>query len=536
MTLRLPPPPAFLQGKRWSLLAGIGCLTLLAVAAVQGLGWTLSGRPSLELKVILFALNLGLYLWARMVSGLQFRSQLLILAGIVVAEIGLSGLVRVDGFAGDGRPQFRWRWTPTPEQVLASAPTRDQSVAGTAELTNTTPWDSPEYRGPGRTGIIRCPPFESDWAEHPPRELWRRPVGRGWSSFAVVGDYAVTQQQRGELECVTCYHLRTGELVWEHRDQTGFDEITSGPGPRATPTILDGRVYSFGGTGLLNCLNGADGTVIWSCAIPGADKSALFGQCGSPLVHGERVYVTPGGVAGSLVAVDRLTGEILWKQGDHLPGYSSPVCLKHPAGDQILVFGGFGLESFAAGSGDPLWTFPWGDNSAEEVNVAQPVILNVIGNGDSESASPQLLISSGYSRGSALLDLEVDQSGGWVIRQRWHSQDLDSKFSDLIVHAGSVYGLDDGILTCLNLQNGERRWKQGRYGYGQLLRVNDWLLVLAESGRVALVELNPEHFREQASLDALPDRTWSHPVVAGGCLLVRNDREAACYELPSAAP
>jgi outer membrane protein assembly factor BamB len=200
---------------------------------------------------------------------------------------------------------------------------------------------------------------------------------------------------------------------------------------------------------------------------------------------------------------------------------------------QILVFGAAGLSGYDAVTGYALWNFLWGDNSDERVNVCQPAIIDShAGKSQPGVESHELLISSGYGRGSALISVARNSASEWTATEVWHAKTLKSKFSSVVVHDRHAYGLDDGILTCISLADGTRRWKQGRYGHGQLILVNDMLLIQTESGRIVLVKAEPRAFIEIAALDALSDRTWNHPVLAGRYLLVRNDREAVCYLLP----
>jgi outer membrane protein assembly factor BamB len=358
-------------------------------------------------------------------------------------------------------------------------------------------------------------------------------VGRGWSSFAVVGEFCVTQEQRDNSEAIVCYELRTGNEIWRRLDPLRFDEVTSGPGPRATPAIDQGQVFAMGATGLVNCLHGAIGAAAWSRDIAKDIPPILFGYCSSPLVFGDKVYLTPGGKAGAIVALDRHTGQVLWSHGSAKPGYASPQLFLTRSEIQILVFDASGLHGHDADSGEQRWSFPWGDDSDEQVNVCQPVVVPQAGESDPRAPeSHQVLISSGYGRGAALLKIACDTDGKWTANRIWQAKTLKSKFSSIVVRDQFAYGLDDGVLACISLADGARRWKQGRYGHGQLILVNDTLLIQAESGEVALVKADPQGFTELATLDALGDRTWNHPVVAGRFLLVRNDREAVCFELP----
>lgn len=517
---------------RWWLLGLIGLAGGGLLYAVQVNGLSVI-RPSRDFTIIVGLINLAVYVWARAWSRLRPAIQFVAIALLVIVQATLLSILRLDGFAGDGRIVFKWRWTSTPEERMGDYSSHPQGPSSLANFTDPSDTDSPSFRGADRTGQYRNPELDLNWDVRQPKELWRHPVGRGWSSFAVVGEFCVTQEQRDAGEAVVCYRLGTGEEVWMHLDANSrFEEVTSGPGPRATPTIHEGHVYTFGATGILNCLDGANGQVVWSRQIAKGSAPILFGYASSPLIYGQNVFVTAGGQAGSIVAVDRETGEIAWTKGSSKAVYCSPQLFVTGREAQILVFDATGLAGHDAVTGDTRWKFPWGDNSDERVNVCQPAMIESTGKDRQGVQTNQLLISSGYGRGSALISVTCNSLDEWIPNEVWRANTLKSKFSSIVVHGGHVFGLDDGILTCISLVDGTRRWKQGRYGHGQLIIINDMLLVQAESGRIVLVNADSKAFREVSMLDALSERTWNHPVLAGRHFLVRNDREAVCYLLP----
>ena len=504
-------------------------LGYLTIYLVQVTDFSFTGKPTRDFAWIIGITQLAVYLWIRLAARIDFWRQIQALSLLYGVQICLYLAVRIDGFMGDGRPIWVWRWSPSVTRDWS-----DRQPAGTwdsppaADLANTSPYDSPGFRGSGRAGVMTTVDLARTWSD-PPTEIWRQSVGQGWSSFAVVGEYCVTQEQRGSMETVVCYALSTGREIWSHADEVYFNEITGGGGPRATPTIHAGNVYSLGATGILNCLDGHDGTCIWSTDIL-ADhqvENALFGMSGSPLIVDHLVVVSPGGRQGSLAAYDLNSGTLVWTGGDAGASYSSPQLAVFPEGRQILSFNAEGLYSHHVETGEVLWSYPWVSNPAERNNVCQPVPLP----GDTSHAS-RVFISSGYGMGCALFEIGL-QGSVWEVRPRWQNRNLKAKFSSVVVHAGYVYGLDNRILVCIDLATGERQWRGGRYGFGQLVATNNLLVVQEESGDVVLVELTPQQHRERGRFAALDDRTWNHPVVTGDKLLVRNDREAACYRLPT---
>jgi len=252
-------------------------------------------------------LSLAFVIWAVASHRLPEGSRRATMVATILLACGVWTLVRTGGFTGDMDNDFAWRWAQTPEErLLAQAgpePTGLRSVPESAEVVTT--W--PGFRGPDRDSIIRGVRIATDWSESPPVELWRRPIGPGWSSFAVRGDLIYTQEQRGEDEVVSCYDVITGEPVWRHRDAARFWEANAGAGPRATPTLSDGRVYTFGATGILNVLDADDGTVVWSrnAATDTGVEIPPWALAGSPLVVDDAVIVA---AAGKLASYDLATG------------------------------------------------------------------------------------------------------------------------------------------------------------------------------------------------------------------------------------
>jgi outer membrane protein assembly factor BamB len=355
----------------------------------------------------------------------------------------------------------------------------------------------------------------TDWSETPPVELWRRPVGPGWSSFAVAGDLFYTQEQRGEDEVVSCYSVTTGEPVWRHRDAVRFWEANAGAGPRATPTLGGGRVYSFGGTGILNALDAEDGSVVWSrdAASEAGAEIPYWGFSSSPLVVDDVVVVW----AGALVAYDAASGDPRWSVPAGGENYSSPRLLTIDGTPQVVAVSGEGAIGVAPVDGTVLWRHPW-----PGFPILEPAL----------TADGGVLIAASESSGTRRLALARGPDG-WSAEERWTSIRLKPYFNDVVVHEGHAFGFDGRMLACIDVEDGERRWKGGRYGTAQLLLLadQDLLLLLLERGELALVAADPEQFTELARLPVFEGKTWNHPALVGDVLLVRNDREMAAFRL-----
>ena len=519
-------------GIRWwpaaLVLAGSGGVLFWnrVIRAAAGQDRFLTGAITVGVTTIL------LLLWVALLSRMRWRSRLVIVVGaLVVVGTGFATL-RVGDVSGDLVPILSWKWSgepsvdmqvPLAEALSMSSSARSSSAAGSGLPPLAGLADYPQFLGPDRNATVAGVRLAQDWQVHPPREAWRRPVGAGYSAFSVSGRRAITQEQRGEQETVVCYDISTGEVLWSHADNARYESTIGGVGPRATPAIVDGRVYSFGATGLLNCLDLRTGERLWgrNAVEDAGAKINSWGMSGSPLVLGRRVVINGGGREGkSLAAYDHLTGELVWSGGDDSASYSSPMLAVFAAMEQIVILNDHSVVGHDPATGSVLWSHPW---SGKQPKVAQPLGLP----GD------RLFASSGYSVGGASLRIsrDVDSETGWSVQREWQTSRMKAKFANMAYRDGHIYGFDDGILASVNAATGERNWKRGRYGHGQLILVGDVLLVTSESGEIVLVEASPQRHREVARFEVLDDKTWNSPALAGRHLLVRNHREAVCLEL-----
>ena len=467
----------------------------------------------------------------------------LAIAAAIAIACGSFVLLRTGGFSGYIDQDFAWRWSKTPEErLLAQAndepppPTTapaPQPIASVAPVAGTAPvaavaeapvtvtkvsvaeW--PGFRGPTRDGVVTGVTIGTDWTTTPPAQLWRRAVGPGWSSFAVRGDLIYTQEQRGDDEIVAAYQLASGKPVWRHHDAARFWESNGGPGPRATPMIDGARVYAFGATGILNALDADTGALLWSrnAAADTGAKVPEWGFSGSPIVVDGLVVAAAGGI---LAAYDAVSGERRWIGPEEAEGYTSPQLMTIDGVRQIVLLSGTGLTGVSLQDGKPLWQHAW-----KGYPIVQP----------SQTPDGGILIAVNESSGVRRLAVSRG-AGGWQVEERWTSNGLKPWFNDFVVHKGHAYGFDGTILSCIDLADGSRKWKGGRYGGGQLVLLpqQDLLVVISEEGELATVSATPDGFKELGRVSAIAGKTWNHPVLVRDVVLVRNGEEMAAFRLP----
>ena len=545
----------FFSRAPWSERLGVFIALIVAIAATAVVGdpsmivWLLwYGAPVLSLALVAGAVV------ARLRAD-RFRPQLMAVA--IVLTCAATMPFRIEGVAGHGVAAFAWRWTETAEQRLlarvnepADATLRERLVTAPVAPAPDTPADAPAtnaadaatspsdeaapiasadaavrwagFRGAGRNGIVRGVRIDTDWSTAPPILKWRRPIGPGWASFAVKGDVLFTQEQRGAEEIVSAYRVSTGDPVWRHRDRGRLADPMGGPGPRSTPTLDADRLYTFGSTGILNALDASTGAVAWSrnAATELRVTIPTWGFSSSPLIVDDLVIVAVG---GTLAAYTLATGEPRWTGPAGGDSYSSPQLETLDGVPQIILASAAGTTGVTPSSGKALWTHAW-DSRLPIMPIVQPAWL-----GDGT-------VLIGESSLGVRRLAPARRGTEWTVDERWLSNRLKPYFNDFVVHRGHAYGFDGAILAAIDLADGTRAWKGGRYGQGQLVLLpdQDLLLVLSEDGELALVKAAPEGYTEVARVPALTGKTWNHPVLVGDVLLVRNGEEMAAFQLPLA--
>ena len=449
----------------------------------------------------------------------------LLLAG---AGFGFSVLLRNDGMDGEYQLTLHWRWAPTAEErILAARSTRSPAPEPNMPSieTNLKNLEWPGFRGADRSGSWHGPMIATNWSEHPPRQLWKVPVGPGWSSFAVAGNLLFTQEQRGRMETVVCYDASSGREIWNRRYEARLEDPMGGPGPRATPTLANGGLFVTGATGMFLRLNPATGDVVWQKNLKevAGREAPMWGFASSPLVIGSNVIVWAGGKDGKgLLAFDVETGALRWSAatGDHT--YASPQLSTIAGEELVLMLSNDGLVLVEPATGKVRLNYEW---KFSGYRALQPRVV-----GDDT-----VLLGTPMNAGTRAIRISR-VNGELAAEELWTSRNLKPDFSDMVTYQGYIYGNDGGFLACLDLKTGDRMWKGGRYGKGQVLLLENagLLLVTAEDGQVHLVCADPKEFVEVDSFKALEGKTWNHPVVVGDKLYVRNSQEAAGFQLATA--
>jgi outer membrane protein assembly factor BamB len=394
--------------------------------------------------------------------------------------------------------------------------------APTSPMTsNSTPGSKHHQRPKSARAAAKRAQVLTTWPSAGLQVLWKQPIGGGYASFVVAGGKAFTIEQRRDKEVVAAYDVNSGRELWTNEWPALFSEALGGDGPRATPTWDGGRVYALGATGELRCLSAETGALVWSHNILSDNQASnlQWGMAGSPLIVDDKVIVLPGGGAGkSVAAYDKLTGKPVWTSQNDKSSYASPSLVTIAGQRQIVVVSASRVMGLKIDDGHLLWEFPW--YTSPETNATEPVFLD----------DHRFFISSGYNHGAVLVD--VSRSGDtFSAKELWVTKRMKTRFNAAVYYQGYLYGLDEGILVCLDAANGELKWKGGRYGYGQVLLASGHLIVLTEDGDLALVKAAPEKLEELSRFPVLNGKTWNYPAIDGGQLLVRNTTQMAALKI-----
>jgi outer membrane protein assembly factor BamB len=396
----------------------------------------------------------------------------------------------------------------------------DEPPAGPAD-------DWPQWLGPKRDGVSPARDLLTKWPDAGPPVLWRAKSGEGYAAVAVAGGRAYTLLQDGDNEAVVCWRADTGRELWRFRYPAHFAN-SFGSGPRATPTVDGDRVYTVGATGMLHCLEAATGKKLWEHdLLRDFDAENLpWGVAFSPLVEGDLLFANPGGRGGkSLAAFDKRTGKLVWKALDDTAGYSSPIAVTAAGVRQVVFFTGDGVVGVTPADGKLLWRYPWETDFG--VNAATPLFLRAR---TGDQVHDYVFITSGYHKGCALLELTRGRDGAFAVKPVYEHARFCSRFTTPVRVGDHLFGIDDRDLVCMEVRSGRVTWRQRGVGECGLMAAAGHLLVLGETGTLALVEAKGDGYHEAASYQALDGKCWTPPTLADGRLYLRNEQEVVCLD------
>ena len=396
------------------------------------------------------------------------------------------------------------------EQADLSTSTQEPNLTGR--------W--PQWRGPERDGWSRETGLLTKWPASGPEQLWQAPASVGYSNLAIAGGKAITLLQDDKDEAVVCWNAATGQELWRFKYPARYID-PQGSGPRSTPSIDGDRVYTVGASGMMHCLKLANGDMVWRHDLAEEFHGPMprWGVSFSPLVEGDLVFANPGGPNGnSIVAFNKTTGDVAWKNLDDPPAYSSPVAATIEGKRQIIFFTQTGLVSVSPQDGSLLWRFPW--LTRFDANIATPI---VVGN--------YVFISSGYDKGCALVEISSASDGSLQAHSVYEHNRMRNHFSTCVYYQEHLYGFDDATLVCMNFRTGKITWKKKDFQKASLLIADGKLIVLGESGQLALAEATPADYREISSFQFSRNRCWTAPVLADGRLYVRDEEKIVCFDL-----
>jgi outer membrane protein assembly factor BamB len=509
--------------------AWVSLPVLLAIVLMGVLAFRISA-PRTEIACLMYGVPFAIVLTFVGLCVSQSSApnrQLLTICGL--SALGWAGLslIRLDGVDGSYVPAVTFRWIPTTEERLVNS--QSVGLKGQTDRSRTEEWviDSeewPGFRGRDRNARVVESLPEQDWESRPPKELWRRAIGPGWSSLSLISGRLFTQEQRGDDEAVSCYDASTGEPVWVHTEPSRFEEVVSGAGPRATPTYAAGRIFAYGAKGLLVALEASTGKLIWKRDLLTETKAEvpIWGFSSSPAVFDETVVVYAGGSnENGLVGLDYSTGQTRWGLASRGMNFASaqPISI---GGESMLLF----VEANQARgidplSGEVLWQYPMANSG--NPSIVQP----------QQISDDTIVIPLSDERGLAAIRLEKQSDGTWVSCEIWNSRNLKPSFNDFVYQNGVIFGFDKEIFAAIDAGTGQRLWKRGRYGFGQVISLESsrQLVVTTERGDAVLVDARREGLVERGRVKCFSGKTWNHPIIVDGKLYARNSEEFVCLLL-----
>ncbi len=378
--------------------------------------------------------------------------------------------------------------------------------------------DWPQWRGVNRDGKSAETGLLKQWPEKGPALVWKaQGLGEGYASFAVVGSMLYTQGQRGSREYVMAFDVANGKKLWEVDNGASFNE-SRGNGPRGAPTVEGERLWAYSADGTISCLEIGTGRKIWQFNALGKFGGSIppWGISESPLIDGDRVIIVTGGSGASVVALNKVTGETIWKSGNDDVAYSSAILVETGGIRQILTFTAEAAVGLRADNGHPLWRYPRVANGT--ANIATPVFSN-----------GHAFYSSAYGTGASLLRLTGDGKASEV----YFTREMKNHYSSSVLVGDTLYGFSDSILTAMKMMTGDVAWRDRSVGKGSVILADGLLYCSGENGTVGLVEPSPAGYKERSRFSIEIGRfpMWTLPVVANGRLYIRDQDNLYAYDV-----
>ena len=376
----------------------------------------------------------------------------------------------------------------------------------------------PQWRGPNRDGISKETGLLKQWPAEGPPLVWKATgAGGGYSSFSIANGKLYTMGLRGDREFVIAFDVATGKEAWATANGSAFRN-DRGDGPRGTPTVDGDRLYALGGSGDLSALYARTGKIIWTKNILREFGAANieWGISESPLVLGDKLLVNAGGPGASIVALNKSDGSLIWKSQSDRAGYSSAIPLNVNGLTQVVFFTAQRAVGLDAKDGRLLWEYARPANNV--ANAATPI-----------ARANRVFISSDYGTGGGVVEIKPDNKAQEV----WFSRDMKNHHSSSVLVGDYLYGFSSSVLTAMKFDTGEIAWRDRSVGKGSLVYADGNLYCLSENGVVGLVEATPTGYKEKGRFrikqGSLP--TWTHPVVAGGRLYLRDQDTIYAYDV-----
>ena len=376
----------------------------------------------------------------------------------------------------------------------------------------------PQWRGANRDGISKETGLLKQWPEGGPPSVWKATgAGRGYSSFSISKGRLYTMGLRGDREYVIAFDIANGKEVWATAHGGAFKN-DRGDGPRGTPTIDGDRLYALGGNGDLSSLDLNTGKVLWTVNVLSkfGGSNIRWGISESPLVIGDKVLVNAGGPGASIVALKKADGSLVWKSQSDEAGYSSAIPVEFGGTTQVVFFTGTRALGLDLRDGRLIWEYTRPSNDV--ANVATPI-----------ARGNRIFISSDYGTGGGVVEIKADGKAQEV----YFTKEMRNHHATSILIGDHLYGFSSSILTAMRFDTGEIAWRDRSVGKGSLTYAEGNLYCYSENGVVGLVEANPAVYKEkgrfQIKQGSLP--TWTHPVVAGGRLYLRDQDTIYAFDV-----